>query len=468
MNRLKRLTLTVLLSLVLSTVIIVTPYVPVTVAEAATVALNKTAITVYTGNTYQLKLTGTYNTVKWYSNDKSVTTVSTKGLVSGVRKGTATITATVGTKKYTCKVTVKSPSISSSKLTVEKAGIRTLSIVGATGKVTWKSTNTSVATVNYKGGIYAKEAGTAKIVGTYQGKSYICSVNVLKGKIQADKTDLTISEATPVTISVADLKKDENLQYEIKDTSIIDVEIGEWSGNTIPVTILPLKAGTTTILITTDYKAEELALKVSVTDTQTTLNRSLTDRMTAEEIYRLCYPSTVQINTDIALGSGFFIDKNTIVTNYHVIDGASSIKVQLPDGQSYEVSSILGFDKDIDIAVLSIPVEGIPLTLNTHGETIGETIYTIGSSQGLTGTFTNGIISKSSRLFGSIDYVQHTAAISKGNSGGPLLNAYGEVMGINTMQYVEGQNINFAININQLSRISLSNPITMETFYALN
>jgi hypothetical protein len=187
--------------------------------------------------------------------------------------------------------------------------------------------------------------------------------------------------------------------------------------------------------------------------------------MTAKEIANLCEPSCVQINTSDAIGSGFFIDDYTVVTNYHVIDGATSIKVQLFDGKSYDITSILGYDENLDLAVLKVPVTETPIKVNTHSVSSGDTVYAIGSSQGLTNTFTNGIVTNASRPVENVDYIQTNAAITNGNSGGPLLNAYGEVIGINTGGFDEGQNLNFAINISELYRISTAKPITLEEYF---
>jgi hypothetical protein len=121
----------------------------------------------------------------------------------------------------------------------------------------------------------------------------------------------------------------------------------------------------------------------------------------------------------------------------------------------------------LDIAVLCIPTVNSILTINRHGIKAGETIYTLGSSLGLADTFTNGIISNASRLIDDVNFIQINAAITFGNSGGPLINSYGEVIGINTAGIEEGQNLNFAVNINQLYQVSTGNPIPVAEFNKL-
>ena len=83
----------------------------------------------------------------------------------------------------------------------------------------------------------------------------------------------------------------------------------------------------------------------------------------------------------------------------------------------------------------------------------GESVYVIGSSEGLTSSFSSGIVSSAQRTAGDIDYIQITAPISHGNSGGPVLNSKGEVIGISTLSIVDGQNLNFAISINTVTQI---------------
>lgn len=483
MKKLKSIILIVLTAFILTGIPVATPLFPYEVAEATTVALNKKEMTLYIGNSYTLKLNGVSKGIKWTSSKKSIATVTSSGKVTGVKKGTATITATVGSKKYTCKVTVKDLSISNKSLTLNKAESKTIKINGATDKVTWKSSDKKIVTVDSKGKVVGVAEGKAKIYGKHKGKTYTCTVTVLKGKIQADVTELTISEEKMIYIKVDDLKEDEQLDFEIENSDIIDAELGEWSEATIPLNIIPIAVGTSTITITTDYKSEELIIRVTVIEKEVPETPVIPEdptspevpaipvqgsKLTSEEIYKLCEESSVQINTDISIGSGFFITENRVVTNYHVIEGARSIQIQLLNGEAYTVDTVLGYDINLDIAVLSVPIFRKPFTINTHGVTNGETVYTIGSSQGLTGTFTNGIVSTSSRVIEDVDYIQINAAITNGNSGGPLLNAYGEVMGINTMQYVEGQNLNFAINIKQLDLVNLSSPLSAEEFYRLN
>ncbi len=190
--------------------------------------------------------------------------------------------------------------------------------------------------------------------------------------------------------------------------------------------------------------------------------------LSSQEVYQKCFASVVEIQTDVAIGSGFFIDSSTIVTNYHVIEDAKSIYYIDSNGSMYSVETIKGYDENLDIALLKATLNGTPLAKNSHGISTGEVVYTLGSSKGLTDTFANGIVTNENRVLDGVRYIQTNAAISPGNSGGPLLNSYGEVMGINTLTHKDGQNLNFAINIEEVGKVSTSNPISVNEFARKN
>ena len=158
-----------------------------------------------------------------------------------------------------------------------------------------------------------------------------------------------------------------------------------------------------------------------------------------------------------SVGSGFFIDsEGTIVTNFHVIDLAQAISVEMDNGASYPVTEIVDFSNLYDLAILKIDVTDHPyLELAEKDARTGEQVYAVGSALGtLTGTFTGGMVSSTKRTYGEIDCIQMDAAISPGNSGGPLVNVYGEVVGINTASYTRGENLNLAIKVSELDRLA--------------
>jgi serine protease Do len=162
------------------------------------------------------------------------------------------------------------------------------------------------------------------------------------------------------------------------------------------------------------------------------------------------------------LGSGFIIDRNgTILTNYHVVDGAQKISVTLSDGKSYD-AKVIGKDQKTDIAVIKIDA-GHDLPAVTMGDSdrleVGEWVMAIGNPFGLDHTVTSGIVSAKGRQIGAGPYdnfIQTDASINPGNSGGPLLNLRGEVVGINTAIFSQsGGNIGigFAIPTNSIKEV---------------
>lgn len=148
-----------------------------TKVEAAVKLSKKTAV-ILKGKTVTLKVKGTKKKAKWSTSNKSVATVNSKGKVSGKKAGIATITANIGGKKYSCKVTIESPSISIKKASVYVGSTVTLKMNGTTQKIKWKSSKKSVATVNSKGVVAGKKKGTATITATVFGKKYTCKVTV--------------------------------------------------------------------------------------------------------------------------------------------------------------------------------------------------------------------------------------------------------------------------------------------------
>ncbi len=163
------------------------------------------------------------------------------------------------------------------------------------------------------------------------------------------------------------------------------------------------------------------------------------------------------------VGSGFIIDSNgTILTNAHVVKGASKVRVTLGDGRNL-MGEVVGLDDLTDVAVVKVSANNLPKVEIGNSENLkpGEWAIAIGNPLGLDNTVTAGIISgtgRSSGVIGAADkrvrFIQTDAAINPGNSGGPLLNQRGEVVGINTAIIGSAQGLGFAIPINQAQKIS--------------
>jgi serine protease Do len=163
-------------------------------------------------------------------------------------------------------------------------------------------------------------------------------------------------------------------------------------------------------------------------------------------------PAVVQLESESGLGSGVIYDsEGLILTAAHVVDGETKVGVRLADGRLFE-GVVVGAHAVTDIAVISIPVDGLPVALLGYGTAaeVGEIAIALGSPFGLNQTVTAGIISATGRNINGVPMVQTDAAINPGNSGGPLINAAGKVIGINDIIFTEGggnDGIGFAVAI---------------------
>ena len=200
-------------------------------------------------------------------------------------------------------------------------------------------------------------------------------------------------------------------------------------------------------------------------------------KMTVSEVYAANVNSTVGITTQsmvnyfglrtsaAAAGSGFIISEDGyVVTNYHVVESASEIKVTMYDGSVYD-AGLVGYDESNDVAVLKADASGLtPVKIgNSDSAVVGDEVAAIGNPLGeLTFTLTRGVISAIGREVTlssgvTMNLIQTDAAINSGNSGGALFNMYGELIGITNAKYSSSSsgeasidNIGFAIPINSV------------------
>ncbi len=200
---------------------------------------------------------------------------------------------------------------------------------------------------------------------------------------------------------------------------------------------------------------------------------------TLEALYQQVLPGVVSISTGQALGSGFVFDSNGhIVTNQHVVEGASEVEVSFSSGYK-AYGTVIGSDADADVAVIQVdaPADQIhPLAIGDSSQLqVGQTVVAIGNPFGLNGTMTVGIVSGLGRtqvahaspeggFFSTADIIQTDAAINPGNSGGPLFNMNGEVVGVNqsirteNVDQTTGNAVNsgvgFPLSINLVKRVA--------------
>lgn len=174
-------------------------------------------------------------------------------------------------------------------------------------------------------------------------------------------------------------------------------------------------------------------------------------------------PTGPQQRVERGTGSGFIISGDgQILTNAHVVDGADTVNVTLKDGRTF-VGKVMGTDPLTDMAVIKIQANNLPTVSLGDSERLkpGEWAIAIGNPLGLDNTVTTGIISATGRSSSQVgvpdkrvNFIQTDAAINPGNSGGPLLNASGQVIGMNTAIIRGAQGIGFAIPINTAQRIA--------------
>lgn len=227
-------------------------------------------------------------------------------------------------------------------------------------------------------------------------------------------------------------------------------------------TVLPVRFVAERLGGTVDWNAttRTVTLTFAVAGTLT----QLTVTEIAKKVESVVYIEVAFADGKGASGSGFIISTDgRIVTNHHVIDGAISGTVTLNDKTTFTDIKVLGWDKEGDLAIIKVAGSNMPaVTLGDSDKVvIGEAVVAIGSPLGLQNTVSSGIVS--ARRDG---YLQTTAPISHGSSGGALFNMYGEVIGITSAGMEEGANLGFAIPINDVKALATNKTLTLAQFTA--
>jgi S1-C subfamily serine protease len=223
-----------------------------------------------------------------------------------------------------------------------------------------------------------------------------------------------------------------------------------------------------------DYitRGEVAAVAVRMANAAFRQNISLRLELTKEQIFEKCAPAVFYIeifdikNTRIKTGSGFFIDSGGLaVTNYHVINGAARAVVTTADGKEYDVAGLYDYSEEEDLALIKVDGADFPyLSLGDSDKVeTGASVFTIGSPLGFKNSFSAGIVSSASRTVEGMTFIQTTAAISSGSSGGALLDRTGKVIGVTTATAVNGQNINLALPINRINEFKKTNIVSLRS-----
>lgn len=193
------------------------------------------------------------------------------------------------------------------------------------------------------------------------------------------------------------------------------------------------------------------------------------------ELVKRIKPSAVAIETfdskgnTVSRGSGFFVAVDRVITNRHVIERSNRVEIHLLDGKKFPVRGVLAVDGEGDLALLQVDVPRslvVPLPLLRTVPQEGESIVVIGNPYGLEGSVSNGIVSAVREISGYGKIIQITAPISPGSSGSPVVNMYGQVIGVATLQAAEGQSLNFAVPAERILQLKISELQTVSSLSA--
>lgn len=253
----------------------------------------------------------------------------------------------------------------------------------------------------------------------------------------------------------------------LKKTSSVENSNGQGEKTTVPTEIAPppifSSSGDPNFVVKVVQKTGNAVVRIDSTRTVTTQVPDEFSDPFFRGFFGNVIPSQPRSRVERGSGSGFIINSSgQILTNSHVVDGADLVTVTLKDGRTFK-GKVLGEDPVTDVAVIQIDANKLPTLALGKSDTLqpGEAVIAIGNPLGLNNTVTSGIISATDRSSSDIgasdkrvDYLQTDAAINPGNSGGPLLNARGEVIGMNTAIIQGAQGLGFAIPINTVQKIA--------------
>lgn len=212
--------------------------------------LNKTSVTMTKGKTTTLKVSDTKSKVTYKSNNSKIATVTSKGVIKGIKKGSTSIKVKVGKETYTVPVKVETPSISKTSVTLKKGSSYKLKVNGTSRSVKWSTNNSKVATVS-GGKVVAKGVGQAIITAKLNDKSYTCKVKVGHNVINCpDSITLKYGETKKFTMTATD-----GFSRSLSTSGIASVSISPswfYSGDKLTMTVTGLSVGTTTLSFKSD------------------------------------------------------------------------------------------------------------------------------------------------------------------------------------------------------------------------
>lgn len=185
-------------------------------------------------------------------------------------------------------------------------------------------------------------------------------------------------------------------------------------------------------------------------------------KLNAQAAFKAVNPSVARIEMYDAsdrltsTGSGFVTKKGEVITNFHVVSGEANryARIRFANGIEVETLKLKRFDDGLDLAILDVPsLQSIPTLSTAKAGSTGSIVYALGSPQGVDNTITQGILSNREVYFSGQPYLQFNASVTHGNSGGPLVNEYGQVIGVVTWGLPDSQNMNYAVPIQELDTL---------------
>lgn len=234
-------------------------------------------------------------------------------------------------------------------------------------------------------------------------------------------------------------------------------------------TLVPVRAIAESFDCNVDWISQERKVVITTNGSEGTDHTKLSATEISEKASKsVFYIEIYDANKRVlGSGSGFFVTSDGVaVTNYHVIEGTASAQITTTSGEKYAVSDVIAFDEELDVAIIRVSkksvsgntVANFPALKMADSDKIkaGQNIYAIGSPVGLQNTISNGIISNVNQKVDDETFIQITAPISHGSSGGALVDEYGEVLGITSAGIEDAQNIGFAIPINIIKQFDLN------------
>lgn len=316
------------------------------------IKISKKSYRMVKGTSLQLKLIGTKKKAKWTSSKPSVATVTQKGKVSSKRKGTSTITAKLGKKKYDCKIYVEAPTISPGKTTINVGKSTILRLKGTKQKVTWKSSNTKIASVR-NGKVTGRKTGNVKVTATVQKKKYFCNVTVNNptkipvSTFYLSQSSICLKKGSSQTLGSTILPQNatnKDVKWESSNSNIASVSNGKISA---------LNIGNATITATCDNKSAICYVKV-----ESDFNKEIAEKnisYSSQDLYFKCFifaKNNYKYPVKITATSSYFKNGGVVARN------SSSNYYLAPGKESILVTSYYPFWGSFDTHNIDISVDG--------------------------------------------------------------------------------------------------------------